>query len=177
MRPFGVSLTAPFVVVTRASPSIRLIISDTAGRLICRRSAMRAWITSTASSWSSKMVSQYSSKAGWYSPPGMAASLPAPRSGEIPVRRLFTSARRQPEHGQGEGDQAVAQVPVDRAEVEEQPDREHTLEHLEDDLGVRRWPDLAPGDGAIDDALRFAHAAGEEPLPHGQRQFGVADRK
>src|SRR5689334_11165102 len=117
MRPLGVSRTAPLVVVTRASASIRLIISDTAGRLIWRRSAMRAWITSTASSWSSKMVSQYSSKAGWYSPPGMTASLPAPRSAEIRVLRLFTGAGRHPEHGQAEGHHPVDQVPVDGPEI------------------------------------------------------------
>jgi hypothetical protein len=46
---------------------MRRIISDTAGRDTCIRSAMRAWITSTSSSWSSQIVSQYSSNAGWYS--------------------------------------------------------------------------------------------------------------
>ena len=46
---------------------MRRIISDTAGRDTSRRSAMRAWMTSTSSSVSSKIVSQYSSKAGWNS--------------------------------------------------------------------------------------------------------------
>ena len=45
------------------SASMRLIISDTAGRETSRRSAMRAWITSRSSSWSSKMASQYCSNA------------------------------------------------------------------------------------------------------------------
>jgi len=52
---------------TRPSFSIRRIISETAGRLMSRRSAMRAWMTSKSSSANSKMVSQYSSNAGWYS--------------------------------------------------------------------------------------------------------------
>ena len=59
------------------SRSIRFIISDTAGRDTSSRSAIRAWMTSTASSRSSKIVSQYSSNAGWYSlvlePDAMAA--------------------------------------------------------------------------------------------------------
>ncbi len=46
---------------------MRWIISDTAGRDTSSRSAMRAWMTSTSSSRNSKIVSQYSSKAGWYS--------------------------------------------------------------------------------------------------------------
>ena len=54
-------------IETSPSDSRRLIISDTAGRDTMRRSAMRAWITSTSSSASSKMASQYSSKAGWNS--------------------------------------------------------------------------------------------------------------
>ena len=53
--------------VTSPWCSIRLIISDTAGRETSRRSATRAWMTSTSSSRSSKIVSQYSSNAGWYS--------------------------------------------------------------------------------------------------------------
>ena len=74
---------------------MRLIISDTAGRDTARRSAMRAWMTSTSSSRSSKIVSQYSSKAGchsgdWYS--ATAASLltrprPEPRQGRVRARR------------------------------------------------------------------------------------------
>jgi hypothetical protein len=52
---------------TNPSVSMRRIISDTAGRDTSRRSAMRAWITSTESSRSSKMVSQYCSMAGCHS--------------------------------------------------------------------------------------------------------------
>ena len=58
---------APSVVI-RPSASRRRIISLTAGRLTCKRSAIRAWMTATSSSSSSKMHSQYSSKAGWCSP-------------------------------------------------------------------------------------------------------------
>ena len=75
-RPRVASLILPLAVVTRPSCSIRLIISDTAGRETWRRSAMRAWITSTSSSWSSKIASQYSSNAGWYSPGVMGRSVP-----------------------------------------------------------------------------------------------------
>ena len=46
---------------------MRRIISDTAGRETSSRSAMRAWMTSTSSSRSSKIASQYSSKAGCHS--------------------------------------------------------------------------------------------------------------
>ena len=46
---------------------MRRIISDTAGRETSSRSAIRAWMTSTSSSRSSKMASQYSSNAGWNS--------------------------------------------------------------------------------------------------------------
>ena len=57
---------------TSSAASIRLIISDTAGRETPSRSAIRAWMTLTSSSRSSKTASQYSSKAGchsgdWYS--------------------------------------------------------------------------------------------------------------
>ncbi len=54
----------PPSVVMRPSCSRRRIISLTAGRLTLSRSAMRAWMTSTSSSASSKMHSQYSSNAG-----------------------------------------------------------------------------------------------------------------
>ena len=68
----------PSPVVIRPSVSRRRIISLTAGRLTCRRSAMRAWMTSTSSSCSSKMHSQYSSNAGWCSPGvGIVGSLPS----------------------------------------------------------------------------------------------------
>src|SRR5215211_2531479 len=65
--------------VTRPSTSSFRIISLTAGRLTCNLSAMRAWMTSTSSSSSSKMHSQYSSKAGWCSPgAGIRRSYPRP---------------------------------------------------------------------------------------------------
>ena len=54
-------------MVTRSDFSMRRIISDTAGRETSSRSAMRAWMTSTSSSRSSKMASQYSSNAGCHS--------------------------------------------------------------------------------------------------------------
>ena len=65
--PVGVS-RMPSSDTIRPSASRRFIISLTAGRLICSRSAIRAWMISTSSSPSSKMHSQYSSNAGWCSP-------------------------------------------------------------------------------------------------------------
>ena len=50
--PASVSLMAPSML-TRPAPSRRRIISETAGREISSRSAMRAWMTSTSSSRSS----------------------------------------------------------------------------------------------------------------------------
>ncbi len=50
--PDSVSLIEPSML-TSPAPSRRRIISDTAGREISRRSAMRAWMTSTSSSRSS----------------------------------------------------------------------------------------------------------------------------
>ena len=65
--PSGRNRIAPLLISTRSAPSMRRIISETAGRETSRRSAMRAWMTSTSSSRSSKIVSQYSSKAGCHS--------------------------------------------------------------------------------------------------------------
>ena len=50
LRPPSVRRIEPVAVVTRPSASMRRIISDTAGRETSRRSAMRAWMTSTSSS-------------------------------------------------------------------------------------------------------------------------------
>ena len=58
---------------------MRLIISDTAGRETPRRSAMRAWMTSTSSSRSSKIASQYSSNAGCHSGVWYSATAGEPR--------------------------------------------------------------------------------------------------
>ena len=78
-RPSAVNRTVRSIS-TKPAPSMRRIISDTAGRETPRRSAMRAWMTSTSSSCSSNTASQYSSKAGchsgeWYS--GTSVSLRA----------------------------------------------------------------------------------------------------
>src|SRR5215471_13379619 len=79
---------------TSSAASIRLIISETAGRETPRRSAMRAWMTLTSSSRSSKTASQYSSKAGchsgdWYSVTAgiLGVSLSHPPFSVFTVRR------------------------------------------------------------------------------------------
>ena len=62
--------------ITKPSPCMRLIISDTAGRETPRRSATRAWMTATSSSLSSQIASQYSSNAGWNSGVWYSATAP-----------------------------------------------------------------------------------------------------
>jgi len=63
----GTSLRLDWADVVGPTWSTIWISAETAGRLTSRRSTIRAWMTSKSSSANSKIVSQYSSNAGWYS--------------------------------------------------------------------------------------------------------------
>src|SRR5690349_15919034 len=101
----------PELIAMRPSPSSRLIISLTAGRLTMSRSAIRAWMTSTSSSFSSKMHSQYSSKAGWCSP---EAGMPKPyRAAKLECRPDLGSVIGSASAGASQPALGVAEPPFE----------------------------------------------------------------